>query len=706
MTRYMRWLEDERGLRFDGYDALWRWSAEDLEAFWASIWEFFDVQRRYDEVLADRDDAGRRVVPRRRAVLRRAHLPRPRRRPRWRSATPPSCASSGSGRGTSCARRPRASPPALRALGVERGDRVVAYMPNIPETIAAFFAVASLGAVWSSCSPDFGARSVIDRFAQIEPKVLLAVDGYRYGGKDFDRARADREGAGRDAVARAHGDARLPRRAAATGTRRSRRDRRAAELRPRAVRPPAVGPLLLGHHRPAEGDRARPGRDPARAPQEARPAPRRPGGRPPLLVHHDRLDDVELPGRRAAHRRVDRALRRQPGDAGHGRPVGPRRADRRDHVRHERRLHRRLHEGGRRAGATAATSSRCATSARPARRCARGLRAGSTSTSARTPGCSRPAAAPTCAPRSSAASRCCPSTAASCRPARWARRSRPGTRTGAGRRRGRRARHHPADAVDADLLLGRPGRRALRESYFEMYPGVWRHGDWIEITERGTAIIYGRSDSTINRGGMRMGTTEIYRAVLALDEVVDALVVDVDGRTTRGCRCSSCCARAPSSTTTSSRRSPSACARTARRATCPTRSPGRRGPAHAVGQGARGPGQADPHGRRTREGRQPRLAGQPEALDWFVELGEYKRTDGPPRPAMSSPGPKAYIDDLTTADLADRTSTGSDRAGKQHLSDATGVTSRHYCGLRVAHGDLRARPWLEPRARRRHLTPT
>ena len=67
----------------------------------------------------------------------------------------------------------------------------------------------------------------------------------------------------------------------------------------------------------------------------------------------------------------------------------------------------------------------------------------------------------------------------------------------------------------------------LRESYFEMYPGVWRHGDWIEITERGTAIIYGRCDSTINRGGIRMGTSEIYRAVLALDEIVDALVVDV-----------------------------------------------------------------------------------------------------------------------------------------------------------------------------------
>ena len=75
----------------------------------------------------------------------------------------------------------------LRALGVERGDRVAGYLPNIPEAAIAFLACASIGATWSSCSPDFGARSVIDRLAQIEPKVLFTVDGYRYGGRDFDR---------------------------------------------------------------------------------------------------------------------------------------------------------------------------------------------------------------------------------------------------------------------------------------------------------------------------------------------------------------------------------------------------------------------------------------------------------------------------------------------------------------------------------------
>ena len=94
---------------------------------------------------------------------------------------------------------------------------------------------------------------------------------------------------------------------------------------------------------------------------------------------------------------------------------------------------------------------------------------------------------------------------------------------------------HRADAVDAGLLLGR--RRtaaATATATSSTIPGVWRHGDWIEITERGTAIIYGRSDSTINRGGVRMGTSEIYRAVLSVDEILDALVVDIPRPGTEG----------------------------------------------------------------------------------------------------------------------------------------------------------------------------
>ena len=130
---------------------------------------------------------GARVVCGRDAVLSRARLPWPRRR---RGRDPPRLRAAAAAEMTWAQLRASTAriQAGLRALGVGRGDRVAAYMPNIPETVAAFLATASLGAVWSSCSPDFGARSVIDRFAQIEPTVLLAVDGYRYGGRDFDRA--------------------------------------------------------------------------------------------------------------------------------------------------------------------------------------------------------------------------------------------------------------------------------------------------------------------------------------------------------------------------------------------------------------------------------------------------------------------------------------------------------------------------------------
>src|SRR5215203_1076160 len=186
MTRYMRWLEAERGLAFEDYEAMWRWSTDELEAFWASIWEFFEVQASYDEVLADASMPGARWFT-------GAELSYPehifRDRPGDRVAIRHASELRDPGEWTWDELRAQTARVAagLRGMGIERGDRVVAYMPNIPETIAAFLAVASLGAVWSSCSPDFGARSVVDRFAQIEPKVLLCVDGYRYGGRDFNR---------------------------------------------------------------------------------------------------------------------------------------------------------------------------------------------------------------------------------------------------------------------------------------------------------------------------------------------------------------------------------------------------------------------------------------------------------------------------------------------------------------------------------------
>ena len=176
---------------------------------------------------------------------------------RWPSATPASCASSSQWTWGELREQTARIAAGLRRMGVGPGDRVAAYMPNIPETVAAFLATASIGAVWSSAAPEFGARSVVDRFAQIEPKVLLAVDGYRYGGRDHDRGEVV---AGIAEEIGAQGRAlRLPRRRRLAGGARGRR--RAADLRAGAVRPPAVAALQLGHHRacPSRSSTARAG---------------------------------------------------------------------------------------------------------------------------------------------------------------------------------------------------------------------------------------------------------------------------------------------------------------------------------------------------------------------------------------------------------------------------------------------------------------
>jgi acetoacetyl-CoA synthetase len=188
---YMTWLAREQGRSFEDYEDLWQWSVDHLEDFWASIWTYFDVLHSvpYERVL------DRHVMPgakwfsgarlnlaeqvfrfhagtagERPAILSRSEL-RELQTLSWSELRR---------QVASCAK-------ALRGTGVEPGDRVVAYLPNIPETMIAFLACASVGAIWSSCSPDMGSRSVLDRFRQIDPKVLIAVDGYRYGGRDHDR---------------------------------------------------------------------------------------------------------------------------------------------------------------------------------------------------------------------------------------------------------------------------------------------------------------------------------------------------------------------------------------------------------------------------------------------------------------------------------------------------------------------------------------
>src|SRR5262249_3306447 len=183
ITHYREWLNETRGLSLAAYADLWEWSVDELEDFWASIWEFFDVEASepYERVLTSREMPGAEWFPGARLSYA-AHVFRSRDDSQVAIRHASELRPLGEGTWGELRARAGAVAGALREAGVGPGDRVAAYLPNIPETIAAFLGCASIGATWSSCAPEFGVRSVIDRFAQIEPKVLLAVDGYRYGG--------------------------------------------------------------------------------------------------------------------------------------------------------------------------------------------------------------------------------------------------------------------------------------------------------------------------------------------------------------------------------------------------------------------------------------------------------------------------------------------------------------------------------------------
>jgi acetoacetyl-CoA synthetase len=194
VTGFMSWLRSERRLDFADYESLRRWSVADLKAFWGSIWDYYQVQASspYISVLGEGGMPGARWFGGARLnyaehVLRRA------------PQVPPALIALGEDH------QPRETPwselrgqvgalgAALRSLGVRPGDRVAAYVGNLPEAVVAMLAVTSIGAVWTACAPDFGVRSVLDRFAQVEPTVLIAVDGYRFGGRDRERVETVRE---------------------------------------------------------------------------------------------------------------------------------------------------------------------------------------------------------------------------------------------------------------------------------------------------------------------------------------------------------------------------------------------------------------------------------------------------------------------------------------------------------------------------------
>ena len=194
IAAFMRWMKQQHQLEFADYEALWEWSVADIETCWATLWEYFGLHSPtpYECVLTSHEMPGAEWFPGARMNYAE-HLLRDAQRDDIAVQSLSEIRPLASLSWRELAAQTAQVATVLRAAGVEPGDRVVSFMPNIAETLVAFLAAASIGAVWSNCSPEFGQQSALDRFAQIEPVVLFTVDGYRYAGRDFDRRSAVRE---------------------------------------------------------------------------------------------------------------------------------------------------------------------------------------------------------------------------------------------------------------------------------------------------------------------------------------------------------------------------------------------------------------------------------------------------------------------------------------------------------------------------------
>ncbi len=549
LTAYVAWLADVRNLSFDSYDSLWQWSVDSPEAFWQSIWDYFEVissgeasavvdgmempgaswfegtELNYAEhIFRDRDDSDVAILA--------ASETRPLSQTTWGELRAQVAAAAAG----------------MISLGVGAGDRVAGYLPNASETIVAFLASASIGAVWSSCSPDFGASAVSDRFTQIEPKLLIAADGYTYGGKSFDRRAIVADLAGSmESVETVvvlpflSQDPDLSPIQSATGASVMSWPE-LLDLDPEAelefTRVPFSHPLWILYSSGTTGL-------PKAIVQ----------GQGGILLEHLKKMNLHLdarPGDRvfwftttgwmmwnflASCLLTDAAIVLYDGNPGHPdmETLWQLAADAEVTC----------------FGTSASYISACMKAGtEPGRgRDLSKLRAvGSTGSPLAPEGFDwvyEHIGAETWLFSTSGGTDLCTAFVGGVPTLPVYRGEIQGRALGAAIESwDEEGRPHIGEV--GELVITKPmpsmplylwgdgdGSR-YRESYFDVYPGIWRHGDWIEITERGTAIIYGRSDSTINRGGIRMGTSEIYSAVLADPEIVDALVVDIPRAGTEG----------------------------------------------------------------------------------------------------------------------------------------------------------------------------
>jgi len=530
MARYLGWLRETRGLDIPDYEAAWHWSVEDLEGFWRSILERFAVlaDGSPEPALAERRMPGARWFPNLRLNHAEHLLREPDDRPAVVFRREDGLAAALT-RGELADAVARAA-AGLRRLGVGRGDRVAAFLPNAPEAVIGLLAASSLGAVWSACSPDFGVRAVLDRFGQIEPTVLLAVDGYRYGGRAYDRLDVVAEivrglpGLRRVVlVPYLRADAALP-----GAMPWSELLAEPAELAFERV--PFEHPLWILY---SSGTTGLP-----------KPIVHGHGGillehLKVLSLHHDVGPDDRffwftttgwmMWNFLVSGLALGATIVLYDGSPGHP-DLGA--------------LWRLAAETG---------VTQFGTSAPFIHACMKaGLRPGEAADLSRVR-----AIGSTGAPLS-------PEGFAwvyeAVHPEVWLGSMSGGTDlctafVGANPLLPVHAGELQCRCLGADVRAFDPQGRPLveevgelviaqpmpsmptgfwndpdgeryRRSYFDVYPGIWRHGDWIKITRRGSCVIYGRSDATLNRAGVRIGTSELYRVVEALPEVRESLAVD------------------------------------------------------------------------------------------------------------------------------------------------------------------------------------
>jgi acetoacetyl-CoA synthetase len=530
--RFMNWLRDERGRDYPSYEELWRFSVTDLEGFWGAVWDFYEIRAHapYERVLGSEEMPGARWFPG--ALVNYAeHLVG-----RDDDLDAVAVLARSQTRGPleltfgelrEQVARARAG---LRRLGIGRGDRVVAYLPNIPETLVAFIATTSLGAIWAACAPEFGARSVVDRFGQIEPKLLLAVSGYGYRERHVDRRAEvatirERVGSIEHVVEVPYGEQPIE---GASGW-----DELLAEEGPLEFDPVAFEhPLYVLF---SSGTTGLP-----------KAIVHGHGGQ--LIEHHKNQGlgwDLKPGGRllwfsttawMMWNALVSALLLRSSIVMLDGDPAWP-------DLLQQWRLAEELEPTVMGVAPPYLMACRKA-GLEPGRECdISSLRALCTA------GSPLPAEGYRYA-------------LAQLSPGAVLINGSGGTDVCSGLVSGSFAQPVyegeisgpclgvDARAFDADghelvgelgelvickpmpsmpvALWGDPDGARYRSSYFDRYPGIWRQGDWIRFTERGSCVITGRSDATLNRGGVRLGTGEFYAVVEDFPEVADALVVHLE----------------------------------------------------------------------------------------------------------------------------------------------------------------------------------